>query len=80
VGKALEFAHASPPPPPTLAAQLEYPDLSGTVDYAAREPEMGLAKAAEVTAATVPAETLAVGLCTLNSFDPYPITYSLSNP
>jgi hypothetical protein len=21
-----------------------------------------------------------VGLCTLNSFDPYPITYSLSNP
>jgi hypothetical protein len=23
---------------------------------------------------------LAVGLCTLNSFDPYPITYSLSNP
>jgi hypothetical protein len=22
----------------------------------------------------------AVGLCTLNSFDPYPITYSLSNP
>jgi hypothetical protein len=23
---------------------------------------------------------LVVGLCTLNSFDPYPITYSLSNP
>jgi hypothetical protein len=23
---------------------------------------------------------IAVGLCTLNSFDPYPITYSLSNP
>jgi hypothetical protein len=22
----------------------------------------------------------AVGLCTLNSFDPYPIAYSLSNP
>jgi hypothetical protein len=22
----------------------------------------------------------AVGLCTLNSFDPYPIIYSLSNP
>jgi hypothetical protein len=21
-----------------------------------------------------------VGLCTLNSFDPYPITYSLANP
>ena len=31
---------------------------TGTVDYSAREPEMGLAKAEEVTAATVPAETL----------------------
>jgi hypothetical protein len=26
------------------------------------------------------ADQYAVGLCTLNSFDPYPITYSLSNP
>lgn len=58
VRKALEFANASPPPPPTLAAFLEYPDLSGAVDYSQREPEMGLAKAAEVTAATVNAETL----------------------
>jgi hypothetical protein len=23
---------------------------------------------------------IVVGLCTLNSFDPYPIAYSLSNP
>lgn len=58
VRKALEFANASPPPPPTLAAELEYPDATGTVDYSKREPEMGLAKAEEVTAATVPAETL----------------------
>ena len=58
VRRALEFANASPPPPPTLAAELEYPDPTGAVDYSQREPEMGLAKAEEVTAATVPAETL----------------------
>jgi pyruvate/2-oxoglutarate/acetoin dehydrogenase E1 component len=58
VRKALEFANASPPPPPTLAAELEYPDPTGTVDYSKREPEMGVAKAEEVTKATVPAETL----------------------
>ena len=58
VRKALEFANASPPPPPTLAAELEYPDPTGVVDYSAREPEMGLAKAEEVTAATVPEATL----------------------
>ena len=33
VKRALEFADASPPPPPSLAAELEYPDPNGQVDY-----------------------------------------------
>jgi hypothetical protein len=28
----------------------------------------------------LPLAAITVGLCILNSFDPYPITYSLSNP
>ena len=59
IKSALAFANASPPPPETLAKELEYPDPTGAVDYSKREPTMGLAKAMEVTAATVPAATLA---------------------
>ena len=59
VQRALAFADASPPPPANLAAELEYPDPSGKVDYAAREPVEGLASAEAVTEKIVPAETLA---------------------
>jgi hypothetical protein len=30
--------------------------------------------------ANIVVASFVVGLCTLHSFDPYPITYSLSNP
>lgn len=59
VQKALDFADASPPPPPSLAAELEYPDPNGQVDYSAREPEMGLAKAMETTKRIIEPKTLA---------------------
>lgn len=58
VRKALEFANASPPPPKDLAAQLEYPDPTGSVDYSKREPVMGLAAAEEITKRIVPEATL----------------------
>jgi len=58
VQRALDFANNSPPPPPGLAAELEYPDPSGKVDYSAREPAEGLASATAVTEKIVPAETL----------------------
>jgi len=54
VQAALDFANASPPPPASLAAQLEYPDPNGMVDYSKREPEMGLEMAKMVTERTVP--------------------------
>ena len=59
VKRALDFADASPPPPPSLAAELEYPDPNGQVDYSQREPEMGLAKAQETTKRIVDPNTLA---------------------
>ncbi|CAL6405370.1 unnamed protein product [Bathycoccus prasinos] len=59
VKRALDFADASPPPPPSLAAELEYPDPNGQVDYSQREPEMGLAKAQETTKKIVDPNTLA---------------------
>ena len=58
VQRALDFANNSPPPPPGLAAELEYPDPSGKVDYSKREPAEGLASAAAVTEKTVAPETL----------------------
>jgi len=58
VQAALDFADASPDPPPSLAAELEYPDPV-TTDYAAREPVGGLAEAAELTERVVPAAALA---------------------
>ena len=59
VKRALDFADASPPPPPSLAAELEYPDPNGQVDYSQREPEMGLAKAQEITKRIVDPNILA---------------------
>ena len=56
--RALAFAEASPPPPPGLAAELEYPDPSGKVDYSKREPVEGLASAQAVTERIIPADTL----------------------
>merc|ERR1719261_1758932 len=59
VKRALEFADASPPPPANLAAELEYPDPSGAVDYAAREPEEGIDSATAVTKRIVDPNILA---------------------
>ena len=58
VRAALDYANASPPPPASLAAQLEYPDPTGQVDYSTREPAMGLEMAQTVTERTVPEAVL----------------------
>lgn len=57
VKNAVDFAENSPDPPPTLAADLEYPDPV-TTDYSVREPVNGLATAEALTTRANPAHAL----------------------
>jgi hypothetical protein len=93
-GRAAGFhsarAAAAPPPEPAVDPRtMAFNPKTAAADAEAKKAAAAEKKAAAAAATAAPApvptpaavmRSSAVGLCTLNQVDPYPIAYSLSNP